>query len=950
MRVRLWLGVCALSLFCFGVGCESVNLWEAAAQSKSSLASLGSSSGESSSDSLASLESASGESSSDSLASLESASGGSSSDSLASLESASGESSSGGSASQESASGESSSGGLASQGNSSGESSSGGSASKESASGGSSSGGSASQESASGGSSSSGSANQGNSSGGQPQPPGKIIITFDSDGGTDVSSQPIDPGGTASKPPDPTKTGWEEGLYCDPPEEAWEFKGWFINDDATEAFDFGTPISEPLTLTARWKSAAIKFTATQTGNNIVEKAVSYVKANVGEYILYLSSDHISVAQQPLFGANVKLTIRGISPVTIQASGPGLFTIDDGAELILEQNVTLRGMPGDSTLSFIQVLKGGTFTMQGGAITGHTIGSNQYNAPVKVDSGGTFDMSRGSIHGNKNNSTGKSGAAVYVACGAAGTPNNTPGGIFNMSKDAEIRDNISGSGVDCAAVYLEGSSVFENAVFIMSGGKIYDNTSQYTASGAFTPCPADVYVQNAVRPELSGNAHIGALILDSSGTGANATAASVVLSTGFTGLSGEVTSIHLIASSATATGGIQAVKDAWDNKKVIAGEGSHTPNATQIGKFTLGEFREPSEAARIEDTHIFSSDDPGKIGTLIPGTVLSGNVTSTILQSTIQSAVSGATIVIPAGVCSLSPSVTIDKEIILTTKPDAVVTFTRGDHNFFTINNGGNLTLRGGSGGILKLDGNNQNHNNPGITVNSGGQLTMNSGAQIVNCKNNNIVSGYDNAGGVHIRGGATFNMYDDALISGNTAYSSGGGVYCKGTFNMYGGTISNNIANNGGGAVCVDGNDAGSTDFEYRGIFTMNYGIICGNSSTSTGGEWYQGSGGGVFVHGKCTFTMNDGHIYDNWAATRGGGVCIRNDSNFTKSVGVIYGNDVGEPDWNRVPEDGSVPTGAGAAVCSVRADDTIELCRDSTAWAGDNMNSVILGPSGGWE
>lgn len=62
------------------------------------------------------------------------------------------------------------------------------------------------------------------------------IVTFDSNGGSDVSSQDIIKDEKASEPTTPTKEGYS-------------FEGWY-NDDTK--YDFATPVTENITLTAKW--------------------------------------------------------------------------------------------------------------------------------------------------------------------------------------------------------------------------------------------------------------------------------------------------------------------------------------------------------------------------------------------------------------------------------------------------------------------------------------------------------------------------------------------------------------------------------------------------------------------------------------------------------------------------------------------------------------------------
>lgn len=63
------------------------------------------------------------------------------------------------------------------------------------------------------------------------------IVSFDSNGGTEVAEQIVEEGNLAVEPKDPTK-------------ENYEFICWTLND---EKFDFKTPISNDITLLAKWE-------------------------------------------------------------------------------------------------------------------------------------------------------------------------------------------------------------------------------------------------------------------------------------------------------------------------------------------------------------------------------------------------------------------------------------------------------------------------------------------------------------------------------------------------------------------------------------------------------------------------------------------------------------------------------------------------------------------------
>jgi len=65
---------------------------------------------------------------------------------------------------------------------------------------------------------------------------GSYTVTFDSNGGSAVTSQNVPEGGKVTKPADPTREGYT-------------FNGWNLGD---QAYDFSTPVTGDITLTAQW--------------------------------------------------------------------------------------------------------------------------------------------------------------------------------------------------------------------------------------------------------------------------------------------------------------------------------------------------------------------------------------------------------------------------------------------------------------------------------------------------------------------------------------------------------------------------------------------------------------------------------------------------------------------------------------------------------------------------
>ncbi len=68
---------------------------------------------------------------------------------------------------------------------------------------------------------------------------GTFAVTFETEGGNTVPVQNILNGQKATKPADPTKTGYA-------------FDGWYTEEDCTNLYEFTTPVTNVLTLYAKW--------------------------------------------------------------------------------------------------------------------------------------------------------------------------------------------------------------------------------------------------------------------------------------------------------------------------------------------------------------------------------------------------------------------------------------------------------------------------------------------------------------------------------------------------------------------------------------------------------------------------------------------------------------------------------------------------------------------------
>ena len=106
----------------------------------------------------------------------------------------------------------------------------------------------------------------------------KVVVTFDSMGGTAVNSQEFKSGEKAIKPTDPTKTGYK-------------FGGWYTDSEFKNEFDFDTTVTENITLYANWE--------TYTVAELIELSKNYVEdPSTERFYTYVTIKEVS---RPEFG-------------------------------------------------------------------------------------------------------------------------------------------------------------------------------------------------------------------------------------------------------------------------------------------------------------------------------------------------------------------------------------------------------------------------------------------------------------------------------------------------------------------------------------------------------------------------------------------------------------------------------------------------------------------------
>jgi hypothetical protein len=172
-------------------------------------------------------------------------------------------------------------------------------------------------------------------------------------------------------------------------------------------------------------------------------------------------------------------------ITLSENG-SLFTVADGVTLILDNNITLKGKDANNA-SLVQVNTGGILEMNGGAkITGNSL---NYTGGGVFVLGGTFTMNGGEISGNT------ASAPNYIAQG---------GGVYMLGNGTFT---MNGGEISSNTARLGGGVTIMDGTFIMNDGKISGNTFTTTinTSGA---TGGGVYTNNGTFTmnggEISGN--------------------------------------------------------------------------------------------------------------------------------------------------------------------------------------------------------------------------------------------------------------------------------------------------------------------------------------------------------------------------------------------------------------------------------------------------------------
>ena len=244
----------------------------------------------------------------------------------------------------------------------------------------------------------------------------EYTVTFNSNGGSEVATQTVKNGKTVSNPENPTKTGFL-------------FDGWYSDSELKNLFDFSTPITENITLYAKWQEkVTIEVTNKTFATGLAEvmqkpkstlsltediSVSETIEITDGDFILDLNGHKIEGAMYPVLeiAEAVSLVIQdsgenGCITPTSTASGNNGFPLgvrNNGSLTLTSGSIDVNGEYASG------VVNNGDFTMTGGnvIVTGST--SDFFIELTGVWNSGTMRIRGGTISVPYN------GSATTVQC-------------------------------------------------------------------------------------------------------------------------------------------------------------------------------------------------------------------------------------------------------------------------------------------------------------------------------------------------------------------------------------------------------------------------------------------------------------------------------------------------------------------------------------------------------
>ena len=256
-----------------------------------------------------------------------------------------------------------------------------------------------------------------------------ITVTYKANGGI-YATQIVPSGSTAIKPVDLAKHGYT-------------FDGWYTSDGAQ--WDFTTPVTENITLTARWTLKAQEVSS--------EQELTDALADSANGVVRLTAD-ITITAGLKITRDVTVDLNGHVLRFDQSAQPdSIFRVTSGSTLTLDDSDPAAAHT-DAALPAGGLITGGKgFKYDNGAGQSY----NYYGGGVYVETGASFVLAGGTIYacGVQSGANSAYGGGIYAE---GGSVTMTGGAIRNCAVSADY-------GASGGAIYAKAGSV------TMSGGVI-----------------------------------------------------------------------------------------------------------------------------------------------------------------------------------------------------------------------------------------------------------------------------------------------------------------------------------------------------------------------------------------------------------------------------------------------------------------------------------------------
>jgi len=351
------------------------------------------------------------------------------------------------------------------------------------------------------------------------------------------------------------------------------------------------------------------------GNQNLAASLTYISSNAvnGDdfYIVLGADESLSPKTLNYSGKTVGITLLGYgSEKTITLSSNGsLFTINSGVTLTLDEDITLVGRSTNNA-ALVYVSGGNLIMYDGTKISGNSYSGNindtPYGGGVRVDTKSIFTMSGGEISDNR---------ALIWSTSGGGSGTGYGGGVYNagtfIMSGGKIKDNTAGSGGLNLSCY--GGGVWNAGTFTMSGGEISGN-SAVNGGGVYN---SSTFTMN--NGEISGNnasSQYGELYSGISGSGGGG-----VYNSGTFNMNDGKISINIASSSYIRDNNTPPLNGGgvWNNGTFTMSGGKITGNTASI-----------SSGGGVKDAKSYGGGVSVSSGTFImKGGEITGNTTSSV---------------------------------------------------------------------------------------------------------------------------------------------------------------------------------------------------------------------------------------------------------------------------------------------------------------------------------